>query len=56
MIVGCLDHEVNGDIVARGYDGLIVGRYDKANDGWQNYLARQYGSGSSRCARKLVIL
>lgn len=34
MIVGCLDHEVNGDIVARGYDGLIVGRYDKANDGW----------------------
>lgn len=29
MIVGYLDHEINGGIFARGYNGLIIGRYDK---------------------------
>ena len=32
MIIGYLDHESNGDIVAKEYSGVIIGYYRKSSD------------------------
>ena len=54
MIVGYLDHESNGDIVARGYNGLIIGRYDKASDTTRNYAGRIIWRGNMAAALLVV--
>ena len=54
MIVGYLDHESNGDITARGYNGLIIGRYDKASDTTRNYAGRIIWRGNMAAALLVV--
>ena len=54
MIVGYLDHESNGDIVARGYNQMILGRYDKASDTTRNYAGRIIWRGNMAAALLVV--
>ena len=54
MIVGYLDHESNGDIVARGYNGLILGRYEKSSDTTKNYAGRIIWRGNMAAALLVV--
>lgn len=54
MIVGYLDHESNGDITVRGYNEMILGRYDKASDTTRNYAGRILYRGNMAAALLVI--
>lgn len=50
MIIGYLDHESNGNIVAKAYNGMILGRYDAASDTTKDYAGRILYRGNMAAA------
>lgn len=54
QIVGYLDHESNGDIIAKSYSGRILGKYERSSNTTKDYGGRILFYGNMSAALLVV--
>ena len=49
FVIGYLEHLDNGDVIAKKYSGVVLGKYEKASDATKDFSGRilYYGNAAS---------